>query len=389
MSRHATWPLRTIGLGVALLIAGPLEAQTTEAAAREQALVRRLEELTPRFLAAEEAAKRAAELIEGDRPGLRQDTVMVGPLRIVTTADQVDDAARLWAEQWALFEPILGEQTASLSLTTFIHHYRPERFRYDVSAAYVPTVDVRTPGDEGRLKAVIHQVIGVAAARALPYEIATWQGGTALDARTISTRMYRLFVSNPTAIAQSCAQGSNDACWTAFGDMDESLDPIATWYKPAEQRALLLTDPGANAIEREACLDGAIRACHEMLEDALTGQGHMPYPSILRASLLWFALREGGPGAVDRLAASVEPSRSRVRGPGRASLLLGPITDIRTHLERASGLDGDVLIGRWRESILAGRPAPPATDERTRASTMLWIMLFAGLATRSKRWRLG
>jgi hypothetical protein len=146
-----------------------------------------------------------------------------------------------------------------------------------------------------------------------------------------------------------------------------------------------------NHPNRRMCLSGRDDVCHEIIEEALTARGDMPYPPALRATLLWFAIREGGAGSMDRLAASVGPEPvPRWNTPDAADaarVLLGPITDIRTHLERASGLDGDVLIQRWREQILQGRPVPITADGRGRASTMLWILLFVGLATRSTRWR--
>jgi hypothetical protein len=83
------------------------------------------------------------------------------------------------------------------------------------------------------------------------------------------------------------------------------------------------------------------------------------------------------------------PTFNTPLAPDPAGVLLGPLTDIRKHLERASGLDGDVLIRRWRQQVFDGRPMPITADERGRASTMLWILLFAGLAMRSTRWRFG
>ena len=104
----------------------------------------------------------------------------------------------------------------------------------------------------------------------------------------------------------------------------------------------------------------------------------MPYPQTVRANLLWFALQRGGAGAMDRLVASVAADAGRPA-----------VTNIRQHLGSASGMDPDVLMEQWRQGVLAGRPGAPTPEKRSRASTTLWITLFAALATRSKRWRLG
>jgi hypothetical protein len=391
MSRIAR-ALWAVGFGTLIMVTGrPAAAQTGDTAAREEALARRIDELMPRYRAAEAAADRADAEVERATRGTAQDTVMVGPLRIVTTVDQVEEAARLWSPEWAFFEPIIGSQTAALAQTTFIHHRKPKLYAYQVSAPYVRSVDFRRPVSDQRMRAAIHQAIGGEAVRALPEVISWWTGDTALDTRMVRSRMYALFIGSPSALAQSCASGSNESCWTAFGDMDPSLDVVSTWLTADEQRAMaVLVHAGSAA--REACMAGSSDACHELVEGAVTDRSVMPYVHTLRATLLWFALSEGGAGSLDRLVESVAAAgrpAGNTTAVDDAGRLLGAITDIRTHLERASGLDGDVLIERWRDQTLAGRPGRAATDDRARASTMLWIMLFAGLAARSKRWRLG
>src|SRR5687768_13670242 len=71
--------------------------------AKEAPFVGRIHELAPLYLEAKALADAAdaREIARLNGDGRRQDTVLVGPLRIVTTSDQVEEAGLLWLLEWS------------------------------------------------------------------------------------------------------------------------------------------------------------------------------------------------------------------------------------------------------------------------------------------------
>src|SRR5688572_12658784 len=100
----------------------------------EGALARHLEDVTAQYLAADSAADRAeAAVLEAARADSDpQDTLMVGPLRIVTTSDQVAAARPFWEAEWARFASIMGSNTKNLEGTTFTYHRKTGPYPYQV-----------------------------------------------------------------------------------------------------------------------------------------------------------------------------------------------------------------------------------------------------------------
>src|SRR5688500_3169520 len=85
-------------------------------------------------------------------------------------------------------------------------------------------------------------------------------------------------------------------------------------------------------------------------------------------------------------AGSTPTARLELPAPP-ASVTLGELTNIRSHLAAAAGMDGDALMRAWLAEVRAARPSPPAPDRRARTSTLLWITLLVALAARSTRGR--
>jgi hypothetical protein len=393
--RRALRAIAWVALGVLSAWPTSASAQTGhDAPSGEERLARRMRALEAdyaRAAAAADSADAVARLRADDRDP--QDTTFVGPLRIVTTRSQLEEAEVRWREAWAEFEPILGSHGADLARFTFTHDLKPTRSAFDVTGE-VKSVAFRRPVRPDAVRRQIRAVIGSAALSVLPAKLQRWSGGTALGSANVPARRYRSFVRSPTALAQACVDGSPDACWTALGQMDPTADVVATWFTPDEQRSIMATRGTPLIGARSECRAGVDRSCREVVVARVLGLGEMPLSAGLRADLLWFALRRGGPGAVDRLNASFGDAIPEGRNEGAvyatdAAHVLGPLADIKTHLARAADMDGDVLIELWRQSVMQGRPSPPATDERTRTSTILWVMLFAALSSRSSRWRLG
>src|SRR5687768_8045789 len=103
-------------------------AQQPASAAELEAEVARL---TPLYLDAERTAIAAEETRDSRREaGVEQDTVQVGPLRIVTSRAQVERARRLFTEEWARWDAITRGRTERLDRITYVFHVGPERDFY-------------------------------------------------------------------------------------------------------------------------------------------------------------------------------------------------------------------------------------------------------------------
>jgi hypothetical protein len=373
----------------------PVAGQATGASEREEVLVRRVHDLQAAYVAAKAAAERADARLREQLD--LQDTVAVGPLRIVTTRSQIEEARALWEAEWKRFEPIVGGQAGSLGATVFVYNRRIERFPFAVTGPTIETVEHRRPATDATVARSIRSAIGGAARRALPEAIQGWTGNLPLGATVRPERFYELFVSTPTALAVACARGSTSACWTAFGEMDDDADPASIWYTAAERRALVRMEddlPGAVYDCRDRGPDGA---CRMIAATNSIPRTAMPYPPAVRASLLWFALERGGAASLDRLTASIQSElagREPLLDPrDESELMTTPlhpaVRHIREHLGRAAGMDPDALMDAWRSQVLAGAPGPQTPERSERTGVFLWVTLFAALATRSTRWRLG
>ena len=87
-------------------------------------------------------------------------------------------------------------------------------------------------------------------------------------------------------------------------------------------------------------------------------------------AMLWLAVEGGGEGAWLRLLEDPEASPSEA-------------------LQHASGMTPEELGLAWREEVLRHRPTTYAGSIPVHWSLFLWIVLFAAMAMRSTRWRLG
>jgi hypothetical protein len=136
--------------------------------------------------------------------------------------------------------------------------------------------------------------------------------------------------------------------------------PLGTAAAPYEELA------ASRAAAVRGCTGGDALACETALGLA------PPAPAALspeaRRSFLHHLLRTRA-DAFDRLAAD----------PGSRNL--------RAALEAAAGTPLGPIVAEWRDAVLARRPtALPASVVGT---TLVWILLFVALATRSTRWRAG
>lgn len=385
-----------LGWGAA---AGQSLPAAAEERGEEQAVLREgLRDLVARLLAAEARARRADSIafVRIERPGAAAEAVRVGPLRILAAPEQAAEAAELFGGEWRRFEPLFGDRLDAVRQVTFT-------FQHGTSDApkavgHVRPVDLGVFASRAAASETIRGSLGSTLLEALPTQIAGWVGGLALEPPSAGglARVRRDLLLSPSPSARACVDGGAAECWKAMGVIAPGADPIAEWYPPEERVLLVVRESASRRWEvtptAAACAEHDLEACSAWLSDRLATGQLVPASTQARASLLWFALERGGTGAVGRMQDAID-SRSRTHSDWRS-----PETDVaaagervRTMLEAAAGTDAIPLMEAWQASLRASAAdADPIQPRgRTRNAALLWIFLFAGLAARSTRWRLG
>jgi hypothetical protein len=184
-----------------------------------------------------------------------------------------------------------------------------------------------------------------------------------------ATHLELLTASVPSA--QGCHEGSLEACARSLGLIDHLPEPSAE--ASAELRRFVeqrLRDRAAAprlAAMYAACVDARDgTACVSFLERAGV---HQPTLSARATGTLLLTVGDvGGSSALARFFSDTGVA-------------------IVPRLEAAAGIPIDSLLARWREMILAHRPAPTAVPAAMQWFVLGWATALVALATRSTRWR--
>lgn len=364
---------------LALTGATPAAAQETEA--RLQRQIDSLAALAGEARVAAEAARKArdeAELRLAEAE-LRLDTVRVSGMTIVTPLKDADDARALFGEVWN--ETFRGYESGALGGRTFTY----QRAAYTVDE--IPVVGRRqqvvVPPWRSReqAKARVRNEIGRVLAEDLEgTPLGSWLPGTPFSGPDPSD-VYRQMVVARSRAVDRCLAGAVPSCTAALG-LGPDGHALRVWYTPAERRVRALEaigtvvggdpsaavrPPGSLVPVVRRCLDrSAPDACDPLLAGRL--ESYKPLSFAVRATLAERALERGGPGAWNRL----------VRDPS---------TTPEEALAGAAGVPLDELVADWRSWVVRSRPETQAGLGGDSLLTILWILFFAALATRSTRWR--
>lgn len=183
-----------------------------------------------------------------------------------------------------------------------------------------------------------------------------------------SPDLYEDLVTSLSVLARSCYVGSLSACGSALGVIP-LRDVAREAYDAAGRRALVAAIPGRGYGPVQNCVQGGQdQDCLRVLEGP--DSFFVPPPLFLpsREFLARTALQLGGPQAFHRLLASA----------GRP---------LANRLELASGMSLDSLLGRWRASVLASRPASVDLTPAIGWVAFAWALTLGGFVLRSTRWR--
>lgn len=329
-----------------------------------------------------DAVRRAAAEAEA-----RIDTFRVGGVgpRVLTPADQAGSTR-------ALFDRVWEEGFADLG-----HSPSLARSTITFQRAFGDPVPIHVDGDahtlslDGwssleRARSEIHRLLSNVMVHDLQPErnpVGLWLRADPLTPPPLASVYRRIAVTRSKA-TRACLGGDTASCASAMalgtsGDADASGDPgdmeaqLEAWYTADERRALIAERfnffgrrPGAL---RQRCVDGGDQgACEEIL--ANYGGDWAPLGGDVRQSLVSHALEVGPPGSWERLVE--DPDMTAIEA-----------------LEHASGQSIDVLLAGWHERLTANRPGSFAPLVPSSGRSLAWTLLFAALALRSTRWRLG
>ena len=359
---------RLIAFTALLLAARALPAQDTTVAR----LQHRADSLAIEWRRANALAL-IADSLEQERATGGRDTVAVGALRIVINRSPL--AVREAAVQaWPLIDSLYG--TAAQSLVTrpyFIQAVDPDttvRRRVLRVGTEVPwNVSVQD------LPSLLLANVPIA-----PPDRAfgDWLGGPVrprLAARAAAGRIYVRLVTAPSQAARSCFLGDLTGCRSAL-DLDDAEDAFLKWYPTALERRVVLQRSYADYFNRPVtaeswnrCTRGDDDACIQLLRAIPHHAIPQPLDLEARRLLVYAALRLGGRGAYVRLLADSNAAMSN-------------------RLASAAGIGLDTLLSDWRREIIAARPAAVTIPPWGACIAFGWIVLLAGCALTSSRWRV-
>jgi hypothetical protein len=374
---HAAWA------GVALVLVLAVGAQPARPQEPTDAeLIRRIEALRPQLeeaRVARDARYMRNQEEEGRRTPTRVDTVRVGPLLIVSLPDEVDTARELFEEVWLeSFQSV--RESPSLARHTFVIQWRAriralnveltpggELVRVDISRVWAPTRE--------HAKVVVADAIARGLVQDFPTgsPVRSW---LTAQARPRDDEAYRLLATASSASTHECLAGDDGACRAALGlDMRGTADRLPSWFAAEDRLKMVEWAAREDRVSRDAPL---VRACLEDEEapacdaviDELGWVTNPPVSDRLRAHLLWFAMREGGEQAWQRALER--------RG--------APIPEALSHI---GARPIEQLVADWRDELVARRPDVHAGLGPKGTRALLWSLIFAALAMRSTRWRLG
>ena len=392
-----------VGLLGLLAAVSPLAPQSPGASREE--VGRRIEEIRPRLDEANRAAQRAEAILNDSVRAANQraqDTVQVGPFRIVTLEGQGELAREFFQPNVDWVAPMIQGSEGLFRDHTWAFSYGWRRTRIYSDDRYVHEVSLSRRHSLDNLGSEARTALGRGLYAALPAD----EAGLARLASAATflppddwSWVYRELAGTPNLAARECLDGNLPWCWEALGVNDVQAGG-PDWDSPGERRRLVESRYEGylrqvrpilmySRVHREAerlttlgiLLRGCLvlerdRACDLVLEGYHRprlrpgGDYRLPLSAMARGTLVGEALALGGQGSFTRLI-------SRPQDP------------LRDRLAYAAGVPAEALVSRWRDRVLESKPNAQAGLLRSPLSLLLWVALLVAFATRSSRWRLG
>jgi hypothetical protein len=171
--------------------------------------------------------------------------------------------------------------------------------------------------------------------------------------------------------AHDCATGSNSRCLQALG-LTPVADPAFDLFNEDQRHEMI--ERNANRFRRadptqySRCTNDHIQAICDSMAHAIPFDAvAAATPPGTRRSLLRYALKLGGAGSFDRLAAAEGTVAERIAAAANAPI--------------------DTVTRRWQQAVAQSGSTSTAIDFQTGASAVFWAAACCALALRSSRWR--
>lgn len=368
-------------IALLLAVASPVQAQQTEAELQRQidSLAPLVEQAGIEAQAAQQALEAAAraEALAGGVADRTVDTLRIHGMRILVSPDDAPTARELFEEVWS--ETYRGTSSPWFSRRTFVYQIAlrgsqeiqvgPDEQRQGVLISPWFSRDQTKKHIRSAIGQVLAQDLGGTA-------LGDWShGGNPFEGRD-PAQLYRWMVATASVAVHSCLDGGVDACIASLSLGPQSRDPLHVWYTAEQLAAIDASRLDQPYRDLRACEAGMPTAGTPRTDtgdpDCESLRGHAIWSlapiRFARETLVGQALERGGLGAWSRLVE--DPSMS----PEQA-------------LEYASGVDLEELVTEWRAWIVTNRPEVYAGLGGKSAFALLWVLVFAALATRSTRWR--
>lgn len=335
--------LRPTLLLLTLVAAAPAQAQAQRdpvAVMREQAAL--IDSLAPEAVRiGRESDERSARVrAEAARIDVALDTMQLGPLTVVGMVKTVRALAPALTDEWQRMEALYGAAADRLPPTTLVLTYPYDSGLHALAAQHVALW--LSPLTTRRMRhRRIQWTLASQLADVLPTDVQEWLDGVIVPASVDDADAYRLLVLRPGRANAACRAGDAAACGRALGLRDPGAD-YAGWYDAAELEAA---------------------------RDAGTGEVSAPLPASARSHFLAFAFSTF-PGSAGRLHAQ-------------------QASTVGERIAGATGQPLDSLTAAWQRRVIAGAPEAPSSDVPASFAALLWVAVFATLASRSTRWRVG
>jgi len=335
-----------------------------------------------------EAEDRERRVSRGVEMGLKTTSFELGPLSVVTRADQEDEVRGALAEALTFYERTVQGAEDVLSDGNWIVQFYDRDLAADLGAwaRGSELIEIRRADGPKRMVTRTRELLGARLGNKLPPPAHDWvAGGVPLmrpgpDVGYTWELLHREAVSSGSIAVHDCLSGEASACWSVLG-FPETDNPVEEWYSPEERRRFALLGGqlmmrgdrafrrGDGSVNREQrkltralirqCRRRIMAACDEMIGGKLDGT---PLELVFRTSVLWHALEVGEAGAYGRFLKAVEAGAS-----------------IRVSLGRAAQQSPDDLVQTWATRVMAARP--PVQEDLGLAgfSSLMWMLTFATL----------
>lgn len=361
MSRRHGWPTAGVAVGALLAFAPPPRAASTvgppsaaatsperlhqDTVSDEARLLERLDTLRRRM-----AALQPSE----DEP-LVLDTVTVRGVRVVAPADDTA-RGRIDVDEWMAravrgIEDRIGPLPPLPDTPTIKVDLRPVTVSMAADTGWIRLFGPSPFFSTERLAGAVDRAL----TSRLPEPVRDWLAGPlAAPSRPYpASTAYSELAWSPLWLERACLGGDERACAVALG-----LEPLDTLDLATEHREQLRA---AYATARPP--------------QQLSGGRVAVLSTEARRNFLQHIVRT----RPDALAVLLSPEWTARDAAGSA--------DVKALLEAAAGTRMEVILEGWVEELRAARGG--RLPARVVASSLIWILLFAGLATRSTRWRAG